>query len=354
VPEPLERPLRLGVAGCGFVTTEHHLPALRRVPEIEVVALADLDATRAESVARAWNVFRSYGDPSELIADPVVEAVAVCTPAASHVELGVATLAAGKHLFVEKPLSVTLADADRLVERGGESAVAAATGFNLRWHRHAREARRIVAAGALGRVNAVQSTFSDSTRFRPGLPAWRTRRELGGGVFLEKAVHHFDLWRFLLSDELRAVSAWSSSSEGDDDTATVTARLESGALGTMLLDDTGSIRNELTIFGRDGTLGLDFYRFDGVTVTPAGEVPGAPAGRVRRLGTGVVRLAGSAGTIRRGGDFRASYEAEWREFAAAIRGRRAPGCGLADGRAALAAALAAAGSASRGEQVELR
>src|SRR5205085_2662394 len=83
------------IVGCGFVTADRHLPALRHVPEIEVVALADLDPRRAAEVSRRFGLRARAIEVESLLVDPGVDAVAVCTPPASHAELALAALEAG-------------------------------------------------------------------------------------------------------------------------------------------------------------------------------------------------------------------------------------------------------------------
>ncbi len=344
-------PVRLGVVGCGAVARWRHLPALRRVEEIEVVAVADPDPARGADVAERFGVPRRYTDAQRLVEDPDVEAVAVCVPPAAHVEVALAALDAGKHVLVEKPLAASLEDAERLAERAERSSADVVVGFNLRWHRLLRRAREVVRRGDLGSVHCVRTLFSDPLATLPDLPAWRGRREEGGGALFDRAVHHFDLWRFLLADEVEEVFAFSRSETRDDDAAVVTARLRSGALAVTAVLDNTAVRQEVAVFGERGALDVDCYRFDGLRRSSLADLPGTPATRVRRLREALADPRGSAAAIRRGGDFDATYEAEWRHFAAVVRRAEPPACTLADGRAALEIALAAAGSASTGEPV---
>src|SRR5438270_12767855 len=101
-PGVQNRAVRLAIVGCGFVTVDRHLPALRHVPEIDVVALADLDPRRAAEAAESFGLDAATLEVERLLAAPEVDAVAVCTPPASHVELALAALDAGKHVFLEK------------------------------------------------------------------------------------------------------------------------------------------------------------------------------------------------------------------------------------------------------------
>lgn len=333
--------LRVGFIGCGFVTRSRHLPALARVREVAAVALADLDPAALDRTGDEWKISRRHRDPLALIEDPEVEAVAICTPAAGHVPLALAALDAGRHVFVEKPLALSLAEADRLAARAATSANRVLVGFNLRWHRLALRARELLAGAAIGRVRAVRSTFSDPLSSRPGLPEWRRRRAQGGGSLLDKGIHHFDLWRYLLGDEVEVIAATAASAASDDEVAVVTARARSGAELTALVMDTSAVANEMTLYGDTGSLHLDFYRSDGLELRSAAELPGAPIARLRRLGGSLAGLAGNAGELLRGGAFDTAYDRQWRHFAEVVRHDLPPGCSLRDGREALAIALAA-------------
>jgi predicted dehydrogenase len=344
--------LNVGLIGCGYVTRDRHLPALKRTPHLRVIAVADLDSAAASDVAQRWGV-TCYTDADQLLADGAVEAVAVCVPPAAHVEVAVAALQAGKHVLVEKPLALSLADADRLIEEADGTPSRVLMGFNLRWHALIRQARKALIEGVVGKVVQIRTTFSDPLILRDKVPPWRVDRRLGGGALLDKAVHHFDLWRFLLDDEVDEVFALSRSTHGEDDAVTVTARMSGGALATALAADTTSIHNEVTIFGEAGELNVSCYRFDGLTVTSVAELPGSPRARMRNLARAAGQFGSSLRLARRGGIFAGSYDAEWRHFADVVRGGAEPECRLDDGREALAIALAAAESAASGHPVEV-
>ncbi|MBA3893184.1 MAG: Gfo/Idh/MocA family oxidoreductase [Gemmatimonadales bacterium] len=346
-------PLRVGFAGCGFVTRNRHLPTLRRVKEIEVAALADLDPAALSEVADRYGVSRRHGSAESLVRDSEVEAVAVCVPVGAHVEVALAALEAGKHVFLEKPLALHLEDADRLVARAADFSSRVMVGFNLRWHRNLRAARQIVASGALGRIQSLSTVFSDPVLSRTGLPAWRSSRAAGGGVLLDKLVHHFDLWRFLLADEVKEVFTLSHSGRGDDDTVSVTARMAGGTLVTTLGMDDAFMKHEVTIYGERGGVHVDCYRFDGLRRYGVSDMPGAPRTRLRHFAAMLRESRASLAAIRRGGDFDASYDGEWRHFVESIRSGRPPECGLADGRAAMQISLAADRSRSLGEPVSI-
>ena len=345
--------VRLGVVGCGLVVEARHLPALAHVDEIGVEAVADVDVTRAERVADRFGVPRVYHAALELIGDPALDAVAICTPAAAHAEIGLAALASGKHLFVEKPLALTLADAEAVVECARAARVKAVMGFNLRAHRLVRQARKIVRDGGVGAVRGLTTVFNDPRLEQSNLQAWRTHRGSGGGALLEKAIHHFDLWRVLLEDEVDQVFARSRSVRSDDEVALVSARTRGGVIAETFTSDLTSTANEITVWGEEGSLRVDLYRSDGLRRSDLRSLPGSPRVRLGRLGSAAAELARNSREIRRGGVFDSSYEAEWRAFAESIQLDREPLSSLGDGVRALEIALAAIESAQTGEAVRI-
>ena len=108
--------LRFGLIGCGRVTETLHLPALKQLDDADVVALADISGDRLNKVADLFHIPDRYPDYQCLLADCSIDAVAVCVPARFHVDVALAALEAGKHLFIEKPLALGLDECDRLIE----------------------------------------------------------------------------------------------------------------------------------------------------------------------------------------------------------------------------------------------
>jgi predicted dehydrogenase len=185
--------VRVGFVGCGRVTETRHLAAFRRVRGVEAVALSDVDAARLSSVAERYGVARRYEDWRGLVEDERVDAVAVCVPPALHASVALAAIDAGKHVFIEKPLALTLDDGDSLVAAAARAAgLRAAVGFNMRLHRLVREARASIARGELGRVKLVRTiwarTTSTSSGSRSGRRCARSTRLAMNGTRLRSSL----------------------------------------------------------------------------------------------------------------------------------------------------------------------
>ena len=350
----MDEPIGVGLIGCGNVAGLRHLPALTGLSGARVVALADPDSDSLESLAARYDVRQRYADHEALLEDPAVEVVAVLVPAAKHAEVLLAVLEAGKHALVEKPLALSMADADRMVERAERSTAKVSVGFNLRAHRLVRRARELLEGGIVGPIESIAGAlFGDPGTTDNRWQDWRMQRRLGGGALFEKGAHHYDLWRLLSGSEAVEVSAISQEAETADLATVVSCRLESGALATTALTDYGPALNRLSVLGPKGRLELSMLEFDGLRFTPASTNPGDARARLRALRDFMRELPRGVRTMREGGEYVASYRREWQLFLDAVRDGRPVDSSLEDGRRALEIALAAAGSAARGEAVRM-
>jgi len=345
---------RIGLIGCGRVAGLRHLPALAGLPEAKVIAVADEHAGRLGEVAARFGIERRYGGHSELLGDPDIEAVAVLVPAARHAEVAADALDAGKHVLLEKPVTLDLADADTLVERVAVSEGSLLVAYNMRWHRLVREARRLLAAGVVGEPELLSTTFTSGFIYRHEAKPWRLRRETGGGVLVEMASHHYDLWRYLLDDELEEVSAVARAAEFEDEAATVQARTRRGTLVAGLFSQRTADAQEVEVLGAEGRLRLDLYAFDGVQVIPRSARSGDPRQRLGSAARFARHLPGAIASARTGGLYVESYREEWRHFLAVCRGEAEPECTIEDGRESLRILLAATSAASTGRRVMLQ
>ncbi|MGQ0634815.1 MAG: Gfo/Idh/MocA family protein [Planctomycetaceae bacterium] len=349
----LDARVRLGIVGCGRVTNTLHLPALRHVPEIEVAALADRDENQLRLAAANCGVAASYTSYVGLLENPAIDAVAVCVPPQYHAEVAWATLDAGKHLFVEKPLALSLSECDRLIGQASRLSCKAQVGLNLRQHRLIRAARQIIADGELGELELLRSSFTAATRRRVTLPAWRDVRESGGGALTEIGTHHFDLWRFLTGGEVQQVFVCSRNDATEDVSASITARMTNGALVSGVMSERTYGSNELEILGLAGRLHINLYAFDGLDRSSTWEHAGDLSRRLRRLIQTLARLPRGIASRRRGGEFLLTYQRQWQRFANAILRDGPIDATLEDGRAAAAISSACVASAIRGQPVDV-
>lgn len=322
------KPVTLGFVGCGRIAQTRHLPALSKLPQARVLALSDVDSPSLQRVADQFGVQRRYAKFEEMLDDDDIEAVALCTPVGLHVPFSLAVLEAGKHLFVEKPLALDPSESLKLVNKAEASSKVAMVGFNLRWHRLVRQAKALLQSGSLGDLKMVSTTLISATRNSHDNPPWRNKRELGGGVLVEQAIHHFDLWRFLLQDEVDEVFA---AAVNDDESAAITARMASGLLVSSVFSDGTANENELLICGKQARLRLSCYHFDGFEIISAMDHPGDLKVRIKKAGLLMRQSPLAVSQFFQGSDFVASYKNEWCHFIECVRGGQTPEASLKDG-----------------------
>ncbi|MFF5476128.1 Gfo/Idh/MocA family protein [Streptomyces sp. NPDC012935] len=201
----------LGVAVVGFgwmgrVHTQayarvpHHYPQLALRPQL--VTVAEEVPGRAEEAAAQFGFASTTRDWREVAADPRVRAVSITAPNFLHREIGVAMAEAGKHIWIEKPVGLTVADARAVADAVAKAGVQGAVGFNYRNAPAVEAARDLIAAGEIGTVTHVRlRLFSDYAAHPDGALTWRYEKERGGsGVLGDLASHGADLARHLLGD----------------------------------------------------------------------------------------------------------------------------------------------------------
>ncbi len=213
----MARPIRLGIVGCGVVSTRDLLPNLVRPevqPRLELVAVCDVVAERTRRTADTFGVPRAYTDHEELARDPEIEAVAVMTPVRHHLPAALAAVAAGKHVYVQKTMTETVAEADELIAAARRAGVkiAAAPGSHLRSKPH-QEIREHLRAGRIGKVcwgRTAKGTRheDDARRNDSGAydvdPTWYYQP--GGGPLRDAAVYDLHALTWLLGPARRVVA----------------------------------------------------------------------------------------------------------------------------------------------------
>lgn len=198
------RQVRLGVCGLGraFMLT---LPTLVRDRRFALVAAATPDEPERACFARELGG-RSYATMTELSADPEVDAIYIASPHQLHAEHALQAIAGGKHLLVEKPLAVSLADGKAMVDAARAAGIHLVVGPSHSFDRPILEAHALIRSGAVGRVRMIQALNYTDFLYRPRRPEELVTGE-GGGVVFSQAVHQIDIVRLLGGGLVRSVAA---------------------------------------------------------------------------------------------------------------------------------------------------
>lgn len=342
------RDVKIGLIGCGRLAQFVHLRILTRLPGARTVALADPDEGRlanARAMVPDAEVFHDY---RELLRSDSVDAVVICLPTGMHAEAAQAAFAAGKHVYLEKPIATDLAGADAVIAACRATGRVGQIGFNYRYHPAFVEARRRIASGELGRLVAVRSSFCAAAR---DLPRWKRTRASGGGALLDLASHHADILRYILSLEIHDVSASIRSVRSEADTASLEMRFADGLIAQTLVSSSAVEDDTVEVIGDRGTLCIN--RHDGaVKYFPPKRGNGLPQ-RVQRIASLLTEAAGQCGRLLTS-SLDPSYEPALRDFVDCATTGRAPRATLDDARRSLAVMLAAEESAGTRRRVAVQ
>src|SRR5439155_1099991 len=188
---------RVTVDGAGAIAQVAHLPVLRKLPGVEVAAICDNDVSKAQALAARFEVRDAFDDIEEVLRYGHADAIAICTPNHLHEIHVVAALAAGCHVLCERPLALTVAGVERVLQASEKYGKRGMVGMNHRFRSDVRAVRGFLAGGDLGALQAVRGgwyTFQPSRQ----LLGWRLRREqAGGGAMLDLGLPLIDLGLWL-------------------------------------------------------------------------------------------------------------------------------------------------------------
>lgn len=186
--------IRTAVIGTGFMGRTH-LEALRRVENVDVVEVAATSQDKARAAAAGYNVLNATGDWRDVIADPSIDAVHITTPNDSHFPIAKAAFEAGKHVLCEKPLAMSVAQAQELVRLQSEESLRGAVNHNLRCYPMVQQMRAMREAGEFGEILVVQGTYSQDWMLFQTDWNWRVEPAAGGvsRVMADIGSHFFDM-----------------------------------------------------------------------------------------------------------------------------------------------------------------
>ncbi|HEX3928730.1 MAG TPA: Gfo/Idh/MocA family oxidoreductase [Gemmatimonadales bacterium] len=226
------RPVRLGIVGAGAVTQVGHLPALKRIKEIDVVGICDNDLPKARTLADRFGVPDAFGDIGELVDFESLDALLICTPSHLHESHIMTALAAGLHIFVERPLALTSAAAVKLVKAAEAQQRVVMVGANHRYRPDVQQIRSFVQSGELGSLESIRAWWFVARGGRVSL-GWRQRRELaGGGAMLDLGLGLLDvaMWLsgFLRPQRVSAIFPTAGRDGGVEPSGTAMIALEGG------------------------------------------------------------------------------------------------------------------------------
>ena len=325
--------VRWGIIGIGKVADIAIAPAIDADGQSSLAAVCSRSLDRAKAFAGKHGAGAAYDDYAQMLADPDVDVVYIASPNGVHAEQGLAALRAGKHVLVDKPLALRLADARAMVGAADDAKVLLGTGFHLRHKATARAARDAISAGRLGDVFYMEMSCGAGKGLYP-YDTWRADPELsGGGTLLHQGVHAVDLVAYLCGQPVVEVTAMIDK-PGAEDVFVGSCRLADGTLANVSSHSLRmGTRPDWTVFGTDGWLDA------------RGGTSPAP--------DDTLDLHDNDGTSRLATSTSPAYATEVADFSQAVASGTAPTANGVDGMRAVAVADALYRAAEEGRTVRV-
>jgi len=226
--------MKLGLIGAGRIGQLHGEIITYNFPEVDIKTVADIFADQAKEWVEKLKIANLTFDYKDILRDPEIEAVLICSSTDTHAQMIIEAADAGKHIFCEKPIDFDIERIRQAIRAAEAARVKLQIGFNRRFDHNFRKVREIVENGDLGDVHIVKITSRD-----PAPPPIEYVK-VSGGIFLDMAIHDFDMARYLSASEVDTVFAQGAvlidpeiGKLGDVDTAITTLTFRNGALGVI-------------------------------------------------------------------------------------------------------------------------
>ena len=225
--------LKVGIIGAGRIGQVHAKSITYHIPQAEIVAISDIYVDGEKKVAEELNIPAYYQDYHEILNNPEIDAVLICSSTDTHADIACEAAEAGKHIFCEKPVDLTVAKIKKVIDAVDKAGVKLQIGFNRRYDHNFAQIKNLANEGRIGNLQTIKITSRD-----PEPPAIAYVK-VSGGIFLDMTVHDFDMARFI-GGEVEEVYANATvmvdpeiGKAGDVDTALVALKFKSGAIGVI-------------------------------------------------------------------------------------------------------------------------
>ena len=335
----MSAPLKMGVIGLGRMGQLYARTLATQVSGVHLYAVADVGEQARTLVAGEFGVSYAFSDAYELMALPELDAVVIATPTSTHYDLVIAAASAGKAIFCEKPLALTLEETYAASEAVARADVPLQIGFMRRFDAGYQKAKTLIDGGLIGSPVTFKSLSRD-----PFCPRSQyASPEQSGGLIFDMAIHDFDLARWLVGSEVERVTAEGAllvckdlEAVGDIDNALINLRFMSGALGNVEVSRNAfygyDIRTE--ILGSEGAVMIGVHQYTPVVLfTRAGAQHDVTPYLMERFGD--------------------AYGAQLQHFVDCLNSGQSPSVGAADALAACEIGVAATRAYKTGRSISL-
>ncbi len=227
----MKNKLKVGIIGVGRIGKVHTLSILNYMPEVEIKAISDINLEGAKEWATQNGIPHYYQDYKNILNDSEIDAVLICSSTDTHSSISVEAAEAGKHIFCEKPVDLTIEKVEAVIEAAKRENVKLQIGFNRRFDHNFKKVRELIKDGILGEIQILKITSRDPE------PPSAQYAAASGGMFMDMTIHDFDMARFMMGCEPTEVYVAAAclvdpaiGEAGDVDTAVITIKFENGGL----------------------------------------------------------------------------------------------------------------------------
>lgn len=259
----------IGIIGCGKIAQVRHIPEYADHPEAKLLGFYDINQQRAAALAEQYGG-TAYATVEELLNNPEIQAVSICAANFAHAELTIAALNAGKDVLCEKPMAITLAECEAMVEAAEKNGKFLMIGHNQRLAKAHSMARKLIVDGLIGDIITFRTTFGhggpETWSVDPGLNTWFfDKNRAAMGAMADLGIHKTDLIQYLTGQQVvrttaRVTTLDKRDAQGNlisvDDNAVCIYEMSGGAMGTMTASWTyyGAEDNSTILYGTKGIM----------------------------------------------------------------------------------------------------
>lgn len=259
--------MKYALIGCGRIATNHIKAALNN--NLEIVAVCDLEKSHMQSLLSKHslegdNSIRHYADYRQMLAETKPELVSIATESGSHAEIALACIDAGIHVIIEKPMAMSMADADEIIRRSEAKGVKVSACHQNRFNIAVQELRGAIEQGRFGKLShgSIHVRWNRNEGYYTQAP-WRGTWAQDGGALMNQCLHGIDLLRWMLGDDVEEVYGQTRQQFHDyleaEDVGMAVVKFKNGALGTI--EGTTNVypknlEETLYVFGQQGTVKL--------------------------------------------------------------------------------------------------
>ncbi len=196
-----QKKIKIGVIGAGHIAQVAHIPQWSKLENVDIVAVSDIQPSKAKWVAEKFNIKQYGSDPQELLDNPEIDAIDICTDTASHKDLAIAALAAGKHVLVEKPMARTFSEAKEMAAAAEKYQRHLMVAMNVRFRRDAIILKSFIDGDELGDVFYIKTGWLIRRDLSNTEDSWFYNKELsGGGVLMDLGIQMLDVAWWLMGN----------------------------------------------------------------------------------------------------------------------------------------------------------